>query len=280
MPFNAERRVSSYPRITGDTFRAFCNHIIDETQIPFDPQKVLPGDTVFVNGNLLEQFFETIYPKIVVPFVLVSHNSTRMVPDTLSQHLNDEKIIAWFTRNPDRIGHPKLFGLPLGLGNAYFPFGSKEIGNRVIKQQNRFFTSKKNLLYLGFNPRTNHKERWPALRLFKNAPYAYHPTRRVSYEQHLINLGESTFVISPQGAGLDCYRHWEAMLMGCIPIIKHSTLDPLFDDLPVVLIHDWSEVTQQLLQQKIIEMSNKTYNLAKLYADYWFNTIKEQQAKV
>lgn len=271
MPFNAERRISSYPRITGDTFRAFCTHIIDETQIPFDPTPVKKGDTIFVNGNLLEQFFERVYPQITVPFILVSHNSTRMVPETLAHYLDDEKIMAWFTRNPDRVDHPKLKGLPLGLGNAYFPFGNREVADRVLAQLPR---KKKHLLYLGFNPRTHGKTRWHVYRLFKNARFCYKPEKRVSYEQYLTDLSESCFVLSPRGHGLDCYRHWESLLMGAIPIIQRSTLDPLFEDLPVLLIDDWNEISQKFLEKKYKEMRMRTYKLEKLSADFWFDQVQ------
>ncbi len=270
MPFNAERRVSSYPRITGDTFRAFCDHIVDETQIPFYPEAVKEGDTIFVNGNLLEQFFDRVYPKIKKRFILVSHNSTRLVPEKLAHYLDDNKIIVWFTRNPDRTDHPKLKGLPLGLGNAYFPFGNREIGDRVIAQ---LPGKKKHLLYLGFNPRTCGNVRWHLYRMFQHARFCYKPERRVSYEQYLIDLSESMFVLSPRGAGLDCYRHWESLLMGAIPIIQSSTLDPLFKDLPVLIIDDWYQVTEGFLQKTYKEMQKRTYNLDKLYADYWFNLI-------
>jgi len=271
MPFNRERRVSSYPRITGDTFRAFCDHIIDETQIPFDPERVKKGDTIFVNGNLLESFFEIVYPHILVPFVLVSHNSTRMVPDALGRYLDDEKIIAWFTRNPDRTDHPKLRGLPLGIGNAYFPFGDRTIVDRVSVQLPR---SKKHTLYLGFNPRTCGNVRWHVYYLFKNARFCYTPARRVSYEQYLTDVSESRFVLSPRGYGLDCYRHWESLMMGSIPIIQSSTLDPLFEDLPVLIINDWNDITADFLEEQYKQMQCRSYNLEKLHADYWFDQIR------
>ena len=66
--------------------------------------------------------------------------------------------------------------------------------------------------------------------------------------------------------------------MGSIPVIQHSFLDPLFEDLPVVLINNWQEVTYDFLQKKYKELSEKTYNFEKLYANYWVQKIKEMQA--
>ena len=43
------------------------------------------------------------------------------------------------------------------------------------------------------------------------------------------------FILSPPGAGFDCHRTWEALYLGAIPIVKTSSLDPLYKDLPVVI---------------------------------------------
>ena len=39
------------------------------------------------------------------------------------------------------------------------------------------------------------------------------------------------FVICPHGGGLDCHRNWEALCLGCIPIVKTSKIDNLYKDL-------------------------------------------------
>ena len=52
---------------------------------------------------------------------------------------------------------------------------------------------------------------------------------------------DHTFIISTHGNGLDCHRTWEILLLGGIVITKKSSLDPMFKDLPVVLVDDWDE---------------------------------------
>lgn len=86
------------------------------------------------------------------------------------------------------------------------------------------------------------------------------------------------FVLSPHGDGLDCYRTWEALLMGSYPVVKTSSLDPLYEDLPVVIVKEWNEVTEDFLIIKYNEMKNKTFKMEKIYAPYWFDLIKECQA--
>ena len=81
------------------------------------------------------------------------------------------------------------------------------------------------------------------------------------------------YVISPHGNGLDCHRTWEALVLGCIPIMKSSPLDPLFEGLPVLIVKEWSDIRQELLDN----FQGNNSNLEKLELSYWiqeFNKYK------
>lgn len=87
------------------------------------------------------------------------------------------------------------------------------------------------------------------------------------------------FILSPQGAGLDCHRTWEALICGIIPIVKTSTIDELFTDLPIVIVNEWDEINEEMLNSKYTEImkkwNNNEYNMDKLNLDYWINIINE-----
>eukprot|EP00581_Thalassiosira_minuscula_P011257 CAMPEP_0183725922 /NCGR_PEP_ID=MMETSP0737-20130205/21903_1 /TAXON_ID=385413 /ORGANISM="Thalassiosira miniscula, Strain CCMP1093" /LENGTH=356 /DNA_ID=CAMNT_0025957093 /DNA_START=32 /DNA_END=1099 /DNA_ORIENTATION=- len=55
------------------------------------------------------------------------------------------------------------------------------------------------------------------------------------------------FMLSPRGVGLDCYRTWEALYLGMIPVVKTSTLDSMYQGLPVLIVDEWSDLTPELL---------------------------------
>ena len=55
--------------------------------------------------------------------------------------------------------------------------------------------------------------------------------RQVLWEAH----GDYAFVASPRGLGLDTHRTWEALFLGSIVIVRSSSIDELFEDLPVVI---------------------------------------------
>ncbi len=91
------------------------------------------------------------------------------------------------------------------------------------------------------------------------------------------NQSHFSFVISPHGNGLDCHRTWEALALGCIPIVRSSPLDILYEDLPVAIVNDWSDVTPGFLLTEIEKRKEKQeqnqYNFSKLTLTYWVNQI-------
>ena len=96
----------------------------------------------------------------------------------------------------------------------------------------------------------------------------------LSVEAYFQKLQHYRFVISPAGNGLDCHAHWEALLAGCIPIIPHSYLDSLFDNLPVWLLSDWNEITDESIIEKSKFFSDKdNWIFEKCFADWWKDHI-------
>ena len=82
-------------------------------------------------------------------------------------------------------------------------------------------------------------------------------------------MSKYAFVLSPLGNGLDCHRTWEALVLGAIPIVKSGPLDPLYSDLPVLIVQEWSDVTPELLQATIENFKQRDFNYAKLDLNYW-----------
>lgn len=271
-----QNRDSSLPYISGDTFRNVCDFILEGKRKTMNPQKVQAGDLIFVQADQLKYFVSQLHPKIINPYILITHNSDNSIPGVFNELLDDHKLIAWFGQNVENCSHPKMHPIPIGIANNYWPHGSVDTLNRIQKIANTL--SKVNLLYMNFQINNFPNERAYVYKKFKNQRFCTIDTP-LGFEAYLTKLAESKFVLSPRGYGLDCHRHWESMLMGAIPIIKSSSLDVLFEDLPALIIHDWDEVTEEFLHQKWEEMSRKEYHLEKLYADYWLQQIAACKAQ-
>ena len=82
------------------------------------------------------------------------------------------------------------------------------------------------------------------------------------------------FVLSPHGNGLDCHRTWEALCLGCIPIVKTSPLDSMYNELPVLIVNDWNDITIELLQKTVDEYKGREFRYEKLTLKYWMDMIK------
>jgi hypothetical protein len=85
------------------------------------------------------------------------------------------------------------------------------------------------------------------------------------------------FVLSPHGNGYDCHRLWEALILGCIPIVRTSCLDDLYEDLPVLIVSEWSDITKELLEDTIEVFKERheenLFNYDKLTLKYWMDKI-------
>ena len=74
-----------------------------------------------------------------------------------------------------------------------------------------------------------------------------------------------TFVISPEGNGIDCHRHYEALMAGCIPIIEeHEGIREKYKGCPVLYTKDYSEITPAYLEKVYESMKNEVYDFSRL----------------
>jgi hypothetical protein len=54
-------------------------------------------------------------------------------------------------------------------------------------------------------------------------------------------LRRYAFVLCPEGGGLDpSPKAWEALLAGCVPIVRRTATTEGYSDLPVLYIDHWS----------------------------------------
>ncbi|CAF0824125.1 unnamed protein product [Didymodactylos carnosus] len=263
-------RNTSYPYFSGDTARSFADLVFDETTDILgwrrSIQKMSAGAIVFLKTDYMKEFF-TLFDKIKVPFVLITHNSDKSAPGIYKTFLSNTKLLAWFSQNPDTI-HPKLHPMPIGISNNRWMSKNINVIALSFNKYRRPFADRQNLLYVNFKPLTNRDARIKVLEYAKKIPNA-HIVKRAPLSKYLEDLGNSKFVLSPSGNGIDCHRTWEALLMGAVPIIMKSTLDPLFKNIPAIVIQSWTEVTEKyLLSFNFNHFDNTTASI--LFAKYWY----------
>ena len=253
-------RSTMLPFASGDGFRAFADHIVDETTgvHPNLVANLLAGDSIFVKSDFLSAFFHEMHPRIFQPYVLVTHNSDWAVPSEprigaqLDAYLDSPMILAWYTVNPSRL-HPKLVPLPLGLQNAFY--GSPEPNSpltdymAVLPDAPPLLAVERNiLLFIGHEGHTNNSTRLDWAVVYPEM-WAYTDTRPLTHIQFLSLLQRSRFVLSPGGQGDDCHRTWEALAMGAVPVVLNlRPFSPLYATLPVLMVEDLGQLNRSFLE--------------------------------
>jgi len=274
-------RFASFPYITGDGFRALADFLFvettDDSELPLIIKNFKDGQKIFVKTELLSKFFTVLHPQLK-NYILITHNSD-VSPGKFVEFLDSPKLIAWFCENCDTyVHHPKFFYLPIGTTNGHsmrdqLNFTYDEW--TILREQ--YSSIKKDIvLYMNFTVHAGVPDRQLAYSLFKDKHFCYHPGNK-HMRDYLHDVARSRFVLSPPGGGLDCYRTWEALLMGAIPIVISNTLNPVYEDLPVLIVNDWHDINPDFLKEKYKEITSKQYKMEKIFMPYWNNLINEIQ---
>ncbi len=97
---------------------------------------------------------------------------------------------------------------------------------------------------------------------------------------YLYRLRHVKFVVSPPGNGIDCFRTWEALAMGCVPIVLNTSINAIYRNLPVMIVNAWTEVNDVALEQ-FEQALNLTHDdvirTEMIYADYWRRRILDSR---
>jgi len=90
-------------------------------------------------------------------------------------------------------------------------------------------------------------------------------------------IGKYKFVISPEGNGVDCHRHYEALMFGCIPIVERNAhIEEKYKGCPILWTTDYSEITVPYLEKVYSEMIDKVYDFSRLFLTYYTPEIQKQ----
>jgi hypothetical protein len=236
--------------ITGNSFKNICNFSLDQNGLFLIKDIEINEIPIwFVKTDYIDTFFNEI--SINYDFILITHNSDYGINENHLKYLDNKFLKKWYAQNVC-INHEKLYSIPIGIANEEWPHGNIEILDSVVKNN----TKKSNLIYTNFNINTNIQERSKCLNFIKE--FGLNLVENKDFKSYLEDLSESYFVISPNGNGIDCHKTWEALYLKTIPIITKSINSSFYENLPVIIIDDWSK------------FNIKDFSVER-YHDLWYN---------
>jgi hypothetical protein len=238
----------------------------------FDPRAfdaVKDGDLVWMRLIALPQFLKEALPRIRGRFALLTGDEDWSIPGSFEgseELLASDRLACWFTQNPDRgATHPKLHGLPIGLDFHTISNGPRWGHERATPAEQEAElealraamppTEERLLLAhadFHFNKRKDQTwgdDRDSVQRVLEGnecVVFQKHKLKRIDLWREKTRYA---FVVSPHGNGLDCHRTWESLVLGNIVIVKRSSLDSLYEGLPVVIVDDWREIQPRNLER-------------------------------
>jgi hypothetical protein len=267
------KRPSSYPFISGDSFRSICNHVWEEGSRVLKPYDIREGDLIFCQSDLLEEFESRILTEIDSSVTLVLGNSDRNFSSELALFRQRYPGLTLFAQNLDQsvVGTSPL---PIGLENAWRAHhGIPRFFNVTRKQDHEKLIR----IMWSFSSHTNPKERALAATWLAKCDLA-DKVEHLSARKHRKALSSYAFVAAPQGHGIDTHRTWEAMYVGSIPIVQRSFMTEEYEKLGLPLwvidsYEDLLDVDEMQLQRKYHELKPK-FDARELWADFWFDRLK------
>jgi hypothetical protein len=252
----------------------------------------------------VEFFRKNILPNIKYKFIIISFCCDTTFPTesngwSLNEQIergnnyetiiNNEYLIHWFATNKITPNDEKTTGIPYGLDYWVLNYREhwqcpmrtdKEQDNILcnINNQSFHFTKRIPKIYANFHlslTDTRHGNNRRQLQNIIPQNIIYY-ANQLPRDFYWYECSKYAFVLSPHGNGLDCIRTWEALSLGCIVIVKKSSIDYLYDELPVLIVDNWSDITEKLLYETLEKMSQIVFNMEKIKMKYWINKVNEK----
>ena len=247
--------------ISGYFYHKLCHWILCPryTQI-FDITKLKNNDLVFLNLDYFESLVNYLNSNIINnKFVLVTQNSDRDFTKEMFEQI-DKYVSKVFAINCD-FQDAKVIKIPLGFNDH----STEELENQSFD-----FIEKKNLIYMNFKLH-HHIDRPICFDYFNQFEWVTVENQILPLNEFYSKLKNFKYCLCPRGTGIDTHRVYESLLFGVIPIVKKSTLDDLYQKLPVILVENWSDVTQEFLNSSYESALSKLFDWQEKNPD-WFKS--------
>lgn len=208
--------------------------------------------------------FTSVLDGLSKPIVLLTTDGDTAVPsglaaDTVAGIVEHPCVLKWYTQNYDGTPLDKLEPFPIGLD--LHTRHNDGLGRpedivrqlRVIRKSARPLKLRRKSLFCDLHLSMCHPERSRLIGALAGSGQATYLAGRLPRIEAWKHYADFAFAFSTHGNGLDCHRTWELLMLGCMVITRSSSLDPLFQNLPVVIVDNWEDSLMPDLRQRWLE---------------------------
>ena len=245
-----------------------CRYVFAEDRT-FVVNEGCDNDWCFVRTDDLHVFFDGCAPR--EPFVLFTGHSDLPVDRSHRRYLERPELRAWFAVNPV-IEHPKLRARPIGVVSPCWPNGDSELLHAARDAQ----MPKTRIFHVAFTVKSNPFERAYCL---AQTGLSLESEQRVGAE-YFDDLASSRFCISPKGAGIDCCRTWEALVVRTIPVVTRSLVADQHADFPMIVLDDWAQFRSIRFTPELYERTWGGWDSDGLLLDRYLERVERQIAEI
>ena len=256
---NLSTRSSSAPFLCSDTYFSYCDvHILNEQELEtFISSRNKTHKRMYILGSLVDKLLENIDEAnfIQLDFLIIMESDNLQDVSKLKKLLSITQKI--YSNN--LVGqHEKIDPLPLGLERQAYRSSGRL--NNFKKPPILEINSRPITFLIAWNDSTN-INRVKVKEIFGKDSRSLLVNKRINARTIHKLMRKALFVPSPAGNGLDCHRTWEALYLGCVPVVIRSEYCGN-ESWPIMVIDDWTELTSKNENEL-----NQIYNKFKLDRD-------------
>lgn len=217
--------------ITGERVSA----VADQRWFPGAPLR--ESGIVYAKTEHVRHLF-TSAGRVSGPLTVILHNSDRsLTAEDMEQ--KPDTVVSVLAQN---CAAPDAVAVPIGLVNSHTPYGNFAAFQRAL-QGSRRWEDREPKAYLCCTRSTN-DERQRVYDMLAGLDWVHAEggagIKDVAFADYLANLARFQYAISPPGAGVDCHRTWEALAMGCVPIVRRMPEVARFSGL--AMVDQWDDL--------------------------------------
>jgi hypothetical protein len=244
-------------------------------------------ETVCVDVTAFDEFVDQILPLLPERVVFFTHRWRQ--PQLHRSNRTDgvrshPKVAHWFAQNPIYRQDARFSAFPYGVraemlpdfADAFLGYhdhdggggGGKEGGSSSSSSSS---TKNTTIEHLHLGPTHPSRERLIARRAAAGLG------QRDSVPEYYAKIARTAFTTSPRGDRPDCYRHWESVALGAMPIanIDRELYGPLFGD-DMVYVGDTDEMIDFLDDPGSLEPRYRAPRSERVLTRFWARKVDEK----